>query len=285
MCVGPLSATHQSAPDRDTLMRRYSLLALLLATLSTPALANTHASITATENTDEAEAPASPWNGSGELGYASARGNSTSESLNARFNVQYVQGDWIHAMDLFGLRTSAEYQTQDEDGVTSTQRQNTANRHTLGFNSALQMGEHRQFTTALRLESDDFATYAWQQSASVGYGSRVMEGERTRLDIQVGPGFRRAHHVEDNRIESGLIGRGFVGLSFNLTENTELANTLLVESGKYNTFAQNELGVSVAMNSHLALKAGLQARHNSVVEDQRKKTDTLTTMNVVYKFR
>ena len=64
-----------------------------------------------------------------------------------------------------------------------------------------------------------------------------------------------------------------------------LSNHLLVESGKYNTFAQNELGVSVAMNSHLALKAGLQARHNSEVEAQRKKTDTLTTMNVVYKFR
>ena len=266
-------------------MRRTPLLALLLAALSTPAMAVTDSSIIATDDTDESEAPASPWTGDGELGYASARGNSTSESLNARLNLQYVQGDWIHAMDLFGLRTSAEYQTQDEDGATSSRRENTANRHTLGFNSALQLGEHRQFTTALRLERDDFATYDWQQSASIGYGTRVMEGERTRLDIQVGPGFRRAHHVEDNQIESGLIGRGFVGLKFDLTENTELANTLLVESGKHNTFAQNELGVSVAMNSHLALKAGLQARHNSEVEEQRKKTDTLTTMNVVYKFR
>lgn len=274
-----------SPPNRDTLMRRYSLLALLLATLSTPALANADASITAAESTDETQAPDSPWTGSGELGYASARGNSTSESFNGRLNLQYTHGDWIHGLDLFGLRTSAEYQSQDEDGVTSSRRQNTANRHTLGFNSAMQLGEHRQFTTALRLESDDFATYDWQQSASVGYGTRVMDGARTRLDVQVGPGFRRAHDTETNQTESGLIGRGFVGLVFDLTENTELANTLLVESGKHNTFAQNELGVSVAMNSHLALKAGLQARHNSDVEEQRKKTDTLTTMNVVYKFR
>jgi putative CocE/NonD family hydrolase len=55
--------------------------------------------------------------------------------------------------------------------------------------------------------------------------------------------------------------------------------------GIYNTFAQNDLGVSVAMNSHLALKAGLQARHNSEVNTEQKKTDTLTTMNVVYRFR
>ena len=39
------------------------------------------------------------------------------------------------------------------------------------------------------------------------------------------------------------------------------------------------------MNSHLALKAGLQARRNSDVDENTKKTDTLTTMNVVYKFR
>ena len=45
-----------------------------------------------------------------------------------------------------------------------------------------------------------------------------------------------------------------------------MVNKLLVESGDYNTFAQNDLGVSVAMNSHLALKAGLQARRNSDVD-------------------
>jgi len=39
------------------------------------------------------------------------------------------------------------------------------------------------------------------------------------------------------------------------------------------------------MNEHLALKAGWQARHNSDVADDKRKTDTLTTMNVVYKFK
>ena len=65
----------------------------------------------------------------------------------------------------------------------------------------------------------------------------------------------------------------------------DFVNKLLVESGEYNTFAQNDLGVSVTMNSHLALKAGWQARHNSDVAPDRKRTDTLTTMNVVYRFK
>ena len=85
--------------------------------------------------------------------------------------------------------------------------------------------------------------------------------------------------------EAGFIGRGLIDMRYALSENTEIVNKLLVESGEYNTFAQNDLGVSVTMNSHLALKAGWQARHNSDVAPDIKKTDTLTTMNVVYRFK
>ncbi len=228
------------------------------------------------------EEKASPWSGRGELGFASARGNSSTESFNGRLNLQYTQDDWVHGLDVFGLRSSAEYR----DLSTGEEiRRTTANRYAVGANSALQLAEHRQMTGALRYEQDDFGKYSWLQTASLGYGSRIVDGERTRLDLQIGPGFRRAHDPIDNETESGPIARGFIGLKYALTENTELANTLLVESGSHNTYAQNDLGVSVAMNSHLALKAGLQARHNTDVDNDRKRTDTLTTMNVVYRFK
>ena len=113
----------------------------------------------------------------------------------------------------------------------------------------------------------------------------MIENERAHLDLQVGPGYRRAYDTLDGRTEASLIGRGLIDLRYALSENTEIVNKLLVESGEYNTFAQNDMGVSVTMNSHLALKAGWQARHNSDVAPDIKKTDTLTTMNVVYRFK
>lgn len=252
-----------------------SLLALALLAAAVPALAGDMAPLTEEER-------ASPWSGRGELGFASARGNSTTESFNGRLNLQYTEDQWVHGLDVFGLRSSAEYLDADTGEAF---RSTTANRYTVGANSALQLAEHRQVTGALRYEQDDFGKYSWLQTASLGYGSRIVNGERTQLDLQVGPGFRRAHDPIDNETESGPIARGFVGLRYALTENTELANTLLVESGTSNTYAQNDLGVSVAMNSHLALKAGLQARHNTDVDADRKRTDTLTTMNVVYRFK
>lgn len=70
-----------------------------------------------------------------------------------------------------------------------------------------------------------------------------------------------------------------------LTANTSLVDTLLVEAGSDNTFAQNDIGVAVSINEALALKAGLQARHNTDVWPTVKKTDTLTTLNLVYSFK
>lgn len=82
-----------------------------------------------------------------------------------------------------------------------------------------------------------------------------------------------------------MVGRGLVGLKHQLTTNTEIHDTFLVESGSDNTFMQDDIGIAVAMNEHFALKAGLPARRNSDVEPGMKRTDTLTTINLVYRIR
>lgn len=228
----------------------------------------------------------SPWSGSsGELGYASAHGNSTTDSLNGKVKLRYTDGDWIHSFDGTVLRSSAEYTTTNDDGSTTRDRQTTAERYTAAAGSALQLGEHRQLTATGRYEHDDFATYDRLATFGIGYGTRLIDLERFYLDAQIGPGVRRAHNREDDREETGLIGRGLFDLKYTLTPNTDLINTLLVESGSYNTYAQNDFGVQVSMNSHFALKAAWQLRHNSQVSDDDKKTDTLTTVNLVYTFK
>ncbi|MBN6150974.1 DUF481 domain-containing protein [Xanthomonas sp. AmX2] len=260
--------------------RRVALVPVVTLMLLSPALAWAD-----DVGTPSLDASSSPWSGSGELGFASSHGNSSTETFNGRLKGQYLDGDWIHSLDLFALRASAEYTNSNDDGSTERVRQTTSNRYTGSAGSALQLGEHRQLTASLRYERDDFATYDRLGTVGIGYGTRVMDSDRYTVDVQVGPGVRRAHDVEEDRNETSLIGRGLFDFKYALTDNTEVGNTLLVESGSYNTFAQNDLGISVSMNSHFALKAGWQARHNSDVSDEKKKTDTLTTMNVVYKFK
>ena len=230
--------------------------------------------------------PAPTLTGGGELGFAAASGNSNNESFNGRLDLTYQDGGaWRHSASLFGLHSRSEYNRQLDDGSVVRDRRTTANRYTVTANSAYLMDDRGTLNTSVRHEEDDFGTYSRQQSVSLSYGNRVIENERAHLDLQVGPGFRRAYDTLDDRNEASFIGRGLIDLRYALSENTEIVNKLLVESGEYNTFAQNDLGVSVTMNSHLALKAGWQARHNSDVAPDIKKTDTLTTMNVVYRFK
>lgn len=227
------------------------------------------------------------WSGEGELGFASTTGNSRSESLNARLNFAYKDDRWTHRLNLAGVRARSEVSRDiDGDGQPETRLELSANRYQFGASTARQTTQYAYWIGAARYEQDDFAAFEWQQTAALGYGYGFFHGrEDISLTTEVGPGLRRAKEAATGTIEENVIGRAQVGYKQQLTENTQLVNTLLVETGSDNTFAQNDLGLVVAMNSSLALKAGVQLRHNSDVPPGVERTDTLTTLNLVYKLK
>jgi putative salt-induced outer membrane protein len=80
------------------------------------------------------------------------------------------------------------------------------------------------------------------------------------------------------------VARGLINYKYKLTSNTAFENTFLMEAGSKNTYLQNDAGLAVSMTKKMALKVGFQVRHNSDVLAGVKKTDTLTTTNLVYSF-
>lgn len=247
-----------------------TLAAAALLALASPSLA---------DEADEADVP--HWTGAGELGIASARGNSRSESLNGKFGLNYQDDTWKHGVSVAGLRARSAVAGSDAGELELS-----ANRYQFGLTSARKTSDYAYWLGAARYERDDFAAFAWQRTLSVGYGHTFNLGHEDHwLSIEVGPGQRRAKDAATGLIESDAIGRGLLDYQHKLTANTDLVNTLLVETGSDNTFVQNDLGLVVAMNSRLALKAALQTRYNSDVPDNRRNTDTLTTVNLVYKLK
>jgi len=239
-------------------------------------------------NEDQGQSIISPWSGSGgEMGFATAHGNSTTESLNGRLKLRYSTADdnWLHSMDVFGLRSRTTYTRIDSSGVSHRQKQTTAHRYSISLGSALRISERQQFTSTVRYERDDFAAFDRRQIFGLGYGGRLIDGQRMALDTQIGPGSRRAREAKTGVYSTDFIGRALFDLNIKLTGNTELTDTLLAESGPDNTFVQNDLGLAVTMNQHLALKINWQARSNSHVDDGKRNIDTLLTMNVVYQFK
>lgn len=259
-------------------MHHKLLLLLLLATAPFAATA---------QDPTTADAPTG-WTGTGELGLALARGNARSESVNAKLAFAREDESWKHGFHTSALRSKGEVTGDfDGDGVEEESFEINANRYEVAASSGYKFDESDYVVGALRYENDDFSAFEYQATASAGYGHKFIEDERTALLTEVGPGLRRSRDAETGEVENGAIVRGLLDFKHKLTENSELFNTLLVESGSDNTYLQNDFGVTVAMNEAFALKAGLQARHNTDVDEEAgvEKTDTLTTVNLVYSFK
>lgn len=237
------------------------------------------------QDADDAQAPT--WTGSGELGFVSSSGNTRSDSVNGRVGMRFEDEDWKHRFNIAGFRQRNEATVlADPDDPDSAERrlQTSANRYELTGATARKIDRRNSVFTALRYESDDFAAYDWQATVSVGWGHQAIRTEATQLYFELGPGYRRTKDAVSGAVETDLIGRGRAEFETRITDNTSLTDTLLIEAGSDNTFIQNDFGVKVAMNSKFAIKAGLQLRHNTDVPAERKKTDRLTTVNLVYDF-
>jgi putative salt-induced outer membrane protein len=80
------------------------------------------------------------------------------------------------------------------------------------------------------------------------------------------------------------VARGLINWKHQLTANTKLEDTVLLEAGSKNKYYQNDAGLAVSMTEKLALKLGYQVRYNSNTQPGTMSTDQLYTTNLVYNF-
>ncbi|HET7360290.1 MAG TPA: DUF481 domain-containing protein, partial [Rhodanobacteraceae bacterium] len=140
------------------------------------------------------------------------------------------------------------------------------------------------FSGSLRHQRDHYATNEYQWAVAASLGLTVYEEEDSHLNIEIGPGYRFAK-LQGLRVHKNeWIVRGHLDFAHQLTATTRIYDTLLIEAGRDNTYASNDMGVQVQMSEALALKAGIEVRHNTDVLPGREQTDTLTTVNLVYGF-
>jgi len=211
------------------------------------------------------------WSGKGELGGVLARGNTETETLNGKVDMTSETDRWKHVVGFSVLRTV-------NDGVTS------ANRWELRGESDYKLTDRSYLFGALRYEDDQFTDYAYQATASFGYGYKFIDREHTRLDGKLGVGYRQSELRATGKSEDDAIVRGLLDYSHDLTDTTKVLNKFLVEAGSENTFLQNVLSLQVSMTDSLALGLSYEIRHNTDVLPGTEKTDQVLTANLVFGF-
>lgn len=240
-------------------MKNHVIALTIAALLGTPAIA------TAASNTDDR------WSGTGELGLAIAKGNTDSRTLVGKLAAARTQGEWTYTAGAAFLngKSKGNETAYRYEGLLSAARDLSARSYIVG---------------GVRIERDHYASYEYQNVAAVSYGFHALDNEATQLTFEIGGGYRWSK-LQDLRVhENGAIARAGMKFKHQFNENVAVYDNLLVEGNGDNTFLRNDLGIQVKMTDALALKAGVETRHNTDVLPGVKKTDTLTTVNVVYGF-
>jgi putative salt-induced outer membrane protein len=223
------------------------------------------------------------WATRSELGFVMARGNTNAKSGNLKFDTAHVIGRWKYSYGLSALYAAS-------NGIETAQRWDTH------FQTDMQLSERAFWFGALRYEDDRFSGFAYQESFSTGAGRDFIKSDSTKLSAQLGVGWRRlrpellirgADGAIIQRIPSDktddAVADAALTFEHSFNPSTKVIDTLLVESGQSNTTTKENVSLQVRMNASLALAVGLQVRNNTnPPAGAVKRTDTLTTINLVY---
>ncbi len=209
------------------------------------------------------------WSGKAEIGGSFATGNSDNQSVNAAFVIKNAYDQWRHELGFSG--------NYGNDGD-----QTTAQRWEVRGQSNYDFTPKAYWFGAGRYDDDRFSAYDYQASLATGLGYKLIDTEKTKFWVQGGPGYRYSKERDTGDTVDGIIFRGDLGFEQQITGNTKVVERFLIESGADNTYLQNNLGLEVMMSGALGLRVGYEVRYNTDVPPGIDKTDTLTTIGLLY---
>jgi putative salt-induced outer membrane protein len=225
---------------------------------------------------------AAQWTGRGEAGVVVAGGNTDTKAGNAKLAVGYKADAWTHAAGFAGVYSA-------NGGVTTAQRWEATEQSNYQFDA------RDYWFGGLRYENDRFSGFKYQATASTGVGRKFIDTEATKFSGQVGAGYKRSETrdvvtplgllLTPGETDGSMALLGALEYRHAINASTTLLDKLSVEYTSDDTFAQNDLALQVRMSDKLALALGYSVRHHTDPPAGFKKTDTLTTVNVVYEVK
>ncbi|MBK6597500.1 MAG: DUF481 domain-containing protein [Proteobacteria bacterium] len=226
-----------------------------------------------------AVAPAhAEWKGQGQAGIVFARGNTDTDTANVKVEMAKEINSWTHKFGIAALRAA-------------TSGDKTAERYEGMWQSDYKISERNYYWGGVRYEDDRFSGFDYQASATTGYGRKFINTDDTKFVGEIGVGYRRLKTLAQigppilaSETSGNAILRGFLGYETKLTDTTSLIDKFTVEAGSDNTFMSNVFALQVKMNDAFALSLGFDVRYNTDPPAGLKKSDTLTTVNLVYAF-
>lgn len=216
------------------------------------------------------DAPESPWSGKATLGYLATSGNTENTTLNTGFAVGYKTGNWAHLFEASAINAS-------ENNVT------TAEAYDVGWKSERNLTEHDFLFGRLNWRKDLFGGFDTQFAQTVGYGRRLIDTDKHKLNAELGAGARQST-LQDGTDQNEAIFSGGLYYKWLFSETAEFRQDLTAEGGGDNTYIESVTAISAKLLGDLALVASYTVKHNTDVPALLKNTDTYTAVSLEYAF-
>lgn len=217
-----------------------------------------------------AQAAGDDWSMEAELGAVLTTGNTDQQNLKFRLGGE-MDGDVIkHSGQLDGLRSS-------ENSVV------TAQKYYLFYQADYKLeGDHSLFGRA-SYEDDRFSGFDYQMDLTIGYSRLLMDRADMSLRGDIGLGSRRSE-LTTGVSQTEFITRLAAKYQWQISENSKFKQLVSAEIGSDATITRSETSLQSNIANQLAMKLALTVKHQSEVPIGRKKTDTETSVTLVYTF-
>ena len=210
------------------------------------------------------------WSGSVSVGVLLTSGNVDNANLNVDIKAKLEQ-------ERFRQNFLAALLTTESDNVK------TAERYLLGYKVDFKLTPHSYVFTDLRVEFDEFSGFDRQTSETIGFGHRFIDTKKNTLDAEIGAGARQLE-LNNGETESEAVIRGAADYHHLFTETSEFRQNFLILAGEQNTSVDTVTAIKTKVLGKLALEAALKVKHNTEPPADNEKTDTITTLSLVYGF-
>lgn len=232
---------------------KYLMTSLIAASISSAALAQ-----------DD------PYDASIALGYVGTTGNTDTTTFNAEALLTYRTLRWTHNAKFQGLAA-------EDESVT------TAERYYLEEKSDFALDERQYLFGKGSYNDDRFSGYGYQATVAAGYGRYFLKSDVFNLDGFAGLGYRESDVINGDTDGEGIITFG-ENFAWAISPNSALVQSFVSDIGEELTVSKFEIGLQSNIIDRIATKIAFQARNISEVPAGNKKTDTQTSVSLVYSF-
>ncbi|WP_133405717.1 DUF481 domain-containing protein [Parashewanella tropica] len=218
--------------------------------------------------------------GTTEFGGTLTTGNTKTSSIKGKVDLKHELGNWENEYILEGL-----YKKDESDGESKT----TASRYQIGAQGNYRFDEDNYVFANGTYEDDRFRGFDFRISTAGGYGHKFFDEGGDLLKAEFGPGYVYTRPLDkdtdtaDKKNNNNLVLHVNAEYQKKISESATFSQKVTADWGT-RLDAVSESALSTKVIGALAMKFGVTIRYTSKPLDNKKSTDTETTLTLLYSF-